>query len=258
MMSGMWNDDKNLRYKNAHKFLFAEMTTVEFYYLVLAARELAKDFPESLDGQKLQKKEFSPIRCIAGFNIGKLAGQSMPHFHLQYGWDVVLSESANPDIDESLMNLFYSELKQQSLILWEDERIIILAPWTPKGQYHMEIHFKNKYELTHLDDRDIKILSYLSDCFLRIYESLSIRNINIVYIGSPYKKENVPFHVQFIPRSNTTAIYEMIGVNVVDTSPSEIATKFELKWRDIISKANMYDIEALYTEKFSSGACASK
>ncbi len=246
----MWHEDRCMRYRHAHKFSIADMTTVEFYYLVLTARELARKFPESYEGQKLQKKEFFPIRCIAGFNIGKLAGQSMPHFHLQYGWDVVLPESVNPDIDKSLMSLYYAEMTRQNLILWEDERIYILAPWTPKGQYHIEIHFKDKYEITHLDDSDVRVLSYVSNYLLRSYESLGIRNMNIVYVGSPYKKEYVPFYVQFIPRSNTTALYEMIGVNVVDTSPSEIASKFEEKWKGIISEANACDVEAFYAERF--------
>ena len=247
----MWHEDKTIRYKHAHKFKFSDMTIVEFYYLLKAARDHAIEFPGSEAGDSLQNDENSPIRCIAGFNIGKLAGQSMPHFHLQYGWDVLLPESANLDIHRALINLYYKELEEKSLILWQDDQLYILAPWTPKGQFHMEIHFKNKYELTHLNDDNLKILSYLSGHMLRVYKSLGIRNINIVYSGSPFNKKRMPFFVQYIPRSNTTALYEMVGVSVVDTPPSEIATRFTAKWRDIIKKAKGCDIEKLYAKRFS-------
>jgi diadenosine tetraphosphate (Ap4A) HIT family hydrolase len=247
----MWHENTEIRYKHTHKYLFSDMTTIEFYYLLLVAKQLAKDFPTSPEGHLLQSEEYFPIRCIAGFNIGKLAGQSMPHFHLQYGWDVILPGSANLDIDRSLMNLYYSEMSNQNLILWEDDDLYVIAPWTPKGQFHMEIHFKEKYELTQLSNENIKILSFLSNQLMRIYESLGIRNINIIYTGSPYEKERMPFHVQFIPRSNTTALYEMVGVNVVDTSPSEIASRFEIKWRDVMANAKICDIEELYANRFA-------
>ncbi|NTU53907.1 MAG: hypothetical protein HGA97_09475 [Chlorobiaceae bacterium] len=247
----MWHEESEVRYRCAHKYRFSDMTAVEFYFMLSVAKELAEAYPVSAEGYQLQRNEIYPVRCIAGFNIGKLAGQSIPHFHLQYGWDVLFPGVANLNVNRSVMELYYSEMEEHDLILWSDEKIYILAPWTPKGQFHIEIHFRNKYELTQLDDEDIKVLSFLSEKLMRIYEEMGIRNINIVYIGSPYKKELMPFSVQFIPRSNTTALYEMVGINVVDTSPVEIACRFEIKWRDELVKAGQCDIDALYTKNFT-------
>lgn len=244
----LWHNQQEKRYAHVHRFRFSDFGVPEFYYLTLTAVELARTFPKTPDGQTLQKG-LNLIRCICGFNIGKLAGQSIPHFHLQYGWEVAL---AARDINPHALELFYYELREKRLILYEDEIMYVIVPWTPKGQYHIEIHFKNKYEISQLEPRDVKFLSYLASYIMKLYEKEGIRNVNILFTGSPHDKVREPLVTQFVPRVNMTAVYEMIGVNVVDTPPEQIAAFFQIgsRWTDIVSEANEFDTQYLYRDRF--------
>jgi diadenosine tetraphosphate (Ap4A) HIT family hydrolase len=245
----LWHDDHEKRYAYAHRYRFADFCIEEFYYMVKAAVELSKSFPSTKDGQTLQKG-LNLIRCVAGFNIGKLAGQSIPHFHLQYGWEVALTSK---DIRTEVLSLYYSELDEEKLILYEDSKLYLVVPWTPKGQYHIEIHFKNKYELSHLDEQDIIVLSYVQKKIMRLYESSGIKNINVFFTGSPHDKIREPLVAQFVPRVNMTAVYEMIGVNVVDTLPEDISAFFtrDFRWSDVFNDAYKFDPTELYRKRFA-------
>ena len=242
------HDDRKKRYAYAHRYTFSDFGAEDFYAMTYAAVELAKEFPTTPDGEALQKGS-KLIRCIAGFNIGRLAGQSIPHLHLQYGWEVAL---AARDIKPEVLNLYYRELRDEKLVLYEDESYAAVVPWTPKGQYHIEIHFKGKYELSHMEEEDVRVLSYIANHIVRRYEEAGIRNVNILFSGSPYRRAREPLTAQFVPRVNMTALYEMLGVNVVDTFPEDISSFFQLnvRWRDIAAAARKFDPQANLKKRY--------
>nr|VFJ51097.1 MAG: Galactose-1-phosphate uridylyltransferase [Candidatus Kentron sp. DK] len=248
----LWNEDTDKRYAHAHKFKFADFGIEEFYYLTSAAVQLAKEFPNTPSGQTLQN-EPSPIQCIAGFNIGKLAGQSIPHFHIQYGWQVVLNPQ---NIGSELLDLYYREMREASLILYplndSNDEMFVLVPWTPKGQYHIEIHLRNRYQLGDLEPSEISKISYFAQEIISLYRNAGIQNMNILFTSSPLGKQWQPLCVQFIPRVNMTALYEMIGVNVVDTTPEMIASFFDssIRWSDVAKKAEKFNASDLYQSRF--------
>jgi len=244
----LWHESHEKRYASAHKFKFSDFGSIEFYYLTMAAVNLAKEFPHTTDGKILQEDSHL-IRCVSGFNIGKLAGQSIPHFHLQYGWEIVLDPK---NINPPTLELYYWEMKEAQLILYEDEDLLLIAPWTPKGQYHVEIHFKGKNNFGHLENKDVKKLTYFASEIMGLYRKAGIQNMNILFTGSPQGKHWEPLRVQFIPRVNMTALYEMIGVNVVDTPPNQIEMYFttSIRWSDVAREADGFDVDRLYRQRF--------
>lgn len=245
----LWHEDRVKRYEFAHRFLFQDFGVEEFYYLVKAAVELASGFLNCADGEKLQQ-ELNLIRCVAGFNLGRLAGQSVPHFHLQYGWEIVLDPRP---FNQLIRDLYYQELDEEKLLLLgDDPDIYLVVPWTPKGQYHVEIHFKRRYQLADLDEREIRMLAFVSSRIMKLYQAAGIKNVNVLYTGSPLGKSWEPLRVQFVPRVNMTALYEMIGVNVVDTPPQKIAAFFsDLQWSEVMAEANQFIVDGLYEKRFN-------
>ena len=245
----LWNDSQDKRYEHVHRYQFADFGIEEFYFLTRAAAELAKAFPGTKDGRILQE-DINPIRCIAGFNIGKLAGQSIPHFHLQYGWEIVL----NPrNISSPKLALYYWEIRDAKLILYEDNDLYMIVPWTPKGQYHVELHFKEKYEIGQLEEKDVRKIATFCRKILDLYQVAGVRNVNIFFSGSPMAKHWEPLRVQFVPRVNITALYEMIGVNVVDTPPETITTFFQngIRWSDVEKEYASLNFDQLYEARFN-------
>ena len=244
----LWHKSCEKRYGYAHRFQFSDFGIEEFYYLTAGAVELARSFPDGSDGQALQE-DLNLIRCVAGFNIGKLAGQSIPHFHLQYGWEIVLEPR---NLNPPTLNLFYWEMSEAHLILHEDEHMYVVIPWTPKGQYHIEIHFKNRHQLGQLEYVDVSRLACFASKILGLYREAGIRNLNILFTGSPLGKHWEPLRVQFVPRVNMTALYEMISVNVVDTPPEQIAAFFSsaVRWSDVAREADIFDPSELYRNRF--------
>lgn len=241
--------DKHKRYQHAHRYQFSTFDAVEFYHLTRAAVELAKGYPSSAHGKRLEDG-IHFIRCVAGFNIGKMAGQSVPHFHLQYGWEIVL----NPhDISTELRALYYYEMNQAKLILHSDADLYLVVPWTPKGQYHIEIHFKHKFHFSELSLNDITKITCLAMKILDFYRKARIENLNILFTSSPRNKHWEPLRIQFIPRVNMTALYEMMGVNVVDTPPDKIQAFFStVRWSDVVKGAAKSNFDAMYRQRFAS------
>jgi diadenosine tetraphosphate (Ap4A) HIT family hydrolase len=233
--------DQKVLFLPEHHVEFAEFGNNEFYYLTLAASEMATDFPNTKSGKNLQE-DINPIRCIAGFNIGKFAGQSIPHFHLQYGWEIVVNPKM---IDRPLLNCYYSEMREENLIIYEDDDIYLIIPWTPKGQYHIEIHFKHLHEFGQLKKQDIYKLTCFTKRIHELYRNEGIENLNIVFTGSPHEKHWEPLRVQFIPRVNVFAFYEMAGVIVIDT-PIHIIESFftsTTRWSDVAKQSLNLDEE---------------
>ena len=214
------HDNQELMEKALHITKLEQIRRMDLYFLLKSAVEYAKRFSK----KPVMSKE-SP-RTVLGFNFGKLAGQTVPHIHIQYGWD---TQVPCETIYEEKLALYYRELSEEQLIVFHsgnDNDVKVIAPWSPKGQYQIDLHYP-KYEIRKFDDRDIKVFAHFAWLIIRHYvEKLSIHNINIIFLNSPLQREVVPVVAQFIPRVNTPAIYEMLGVNVVDTPPSDIAANF--------------------------------
>jgi galactose-1-phosphate uridylyltransferase len=245
----MWNDDQGFRNEYLHRYQLKDFGKRELYWLTLGCIELGKKYEVPINTYDL-------MRMVAGFNLGGLAGQSIPHFHMQYGWEVVLNRRS---ITEHELVLYFEELRYSDLILFEDDRVRVVAPWTPKGQFALELYFKNKHEILKMDDLDIKILAIFGEKIIHKYLSLGIQNLNIVFSNSPYGRRIEPLVVHFVPRVNMTALYEIRGVNVVDTPPQKIAEEFRrhgvngdeaINWVELVSVAKDFDPNAAYDQEF--------
>jgi len=249
----LWSHDERVRERACHKYAMGQFGTAEFYWLLAACREDARVF-------KSPAESADRLRLIAGFNIGDLAGQSVPHFHLQSGWEVVLDPRV---FTKTELDLYYKELHGEDLIIFENEKYWIMAPWTPSGKYAVNFYFRGKYEITDLDDSDLKTFAVVGDAILRIYhQHLGITNVNIVMRGSVKDCRTEPLQMQFVPRVNLAAMYEILGVNVVDTFPQSIAAEFRRShsdasrvripgWFELFELAQSFDPEAAFVSRLS-------
>ena len=247
----LWTEEERLREAACHKYRIDEFGPAELYWLLRACREGAERF-------QVPRETADRLRLIAGFNIGDLAGQSVPHFHLQSGWEVVLQphEFTTPQL-----NLYFRELHEEDLFIHQNEKYLLVAPWTPAGKYAVDFHFVGKHEITDLDDEDLKTFAVVAKSILHIYHRyLGITNVNIVMRGSVKDCCTEPLRMHFVPRVNLAAMYEILGVNVVDTFPSSIAAEFrrahndpnrgELRpWPEIFDSGPSLDPEAEFNSR---------
>lgn len=248
----LWHPDKKVCEHACHRYKIGDFGTCELYWLLKACQKGAQEF-------KTPMQSADRLRLIAGFNIGDLAGQSVPHFHLQSGWEVVLEPRAFTTIE---LDLYFSELRAEDLIIYENERYRVVAPWTPAGKYAIDFYFVNKYEITQLDENDLKTFAVVGDSILKIYhEYLGITNVNIVMRGSVKDCGTEPLQMHFVPRVNLAAMYEILGVNVVDTFPQTIAAEFRrahvdkkrsilLPWYKLVESAKLFDPEKAFVSRY--------
>jgi diadenosine tetraphosphate (Ap4A) HIT family hydrolase len=247
----LWSPDEHLRQYACHRYRIGDFGRPELYWLLYARREDAKRFqlpPESADR----------LRLIAGFNIGDLAGQSVAHFHLQSGWEVVLQPR---EFTDSELTLYFRELHAEDLIIFENEHYRLVAPWTPGGKYAVDFYFRGKNEITQLDDDDLRTFAVIGEAILRIYHKyIGITNVNIVMRGSVKDCRTEPLQMHFVPRVNLAAMYEILGVNVVDTFPQSIAVEFRrahtdpnrgeiLPWYELFDSVHEFDPETAFRDR---------
>lgn len=247
----LWSPEESVRQPACHRYRIGDFGPPELYWLLRACREDAKRFqlpPESADR----------LRLIAGFNIGDLAGQSVPHFHLQSGWEVVLQPR---EFTEPELSLYFRELHAEDLIIFENDRYRVVAPWTPSGKYAVDFYFRGKNEITHLEDEDLKTFAVIGEAILCIYHKyLGITNVNIVMRGSVKDCRTEPLQMHFVPRVNLAAMYEILGVNVVDTFPQSIAAEFRrahvdtsrgeiLPWYELFDSVHLFDPDAAFNDR---------
>lgn len=246
----LWHSDEMKRTKGLHRVKLAHFGMSEFFWLTKGCIILGKayDAPQST---------YDLMRIVAGFNIGRLAGQSIPHFHIQYGWEVALEKRS---IGAKELDLYFDELESVDLVLFRNDRVSIVAPWTPKGQFALEVYFHNKFEFTELDDNDLALFTILGNAIVKKYLSLGIQNLNIVFANSPAGRKVEPLIAHFVPRVNMTALYEIRGVNVVDTPPQKIAEEFRryggdgedaINWTDLCRQADSFDPDATFEREMS-------
>lgn len=249
----MWHDDLRVRQGAFHRYRLRDFGELELYWLVEAAIER---------GRRFNTPAFTGDiwRMVVGFNLGTLAGQSLPHFHLQYGWEVALEPRV---IKKEALALYFKELEDEQLIIYSDERVRLVAPWTPKGQYATELYFVNKCEFRQLDRTDIQYFAVFGAEIIRRYMAIGIQNLNIVFTNSPVERETEPLVAHFVPRVNMAALYEIRGVNVVDTPPRNIAVEFtkvnshrednRSLWPNVARNAQRFDPNKLYEDRVGGG-----
>lgn len=213
----LYDKDINIRKQMFHRFRLDSFGKTELYWLTKACVGLGRKYDPPSD-------LFERVRPVVGFNLGKLAGQSISHFHMQYGWEHVLDRRA---ISNAELSLFLDELHHVDLVLNKNtDQARIVAPWTPMGQYALDLYFTNKFEVLNLEEDDLKLLAVIGETIINHYLKLGIQNLNIVFSGSPRGLKTEPLVIHFVPRVNMTALYEIRGVNVVDTPPHTIAERF--------------------------------
>lgn len=155
----LWSADERQREHACHKYAIGQFSSVEFYWLLRACMEDSTEF-------RFPAESAERIRLIAGFNIGDIAGQSLPHFHLQSGWEVVLDPR---EFTSKELELYYSELHHADLIIFQNDKYQIIAPWTPAGRHAVNFYFRGKYEITDLNEDDLKTFAVVGDAILKIY-----------------------------------------------------------------------------------------
>lgn len=116
----LWCEDPKARQLACHRYKIEQFGRAELYWLTRACREDAARFASPAETA-------DRVRLIAGFNIGDLAGQSVPHFHLQSGWEVVL---APREFTRHELDLYFKELQAEDLVIFENDRCSVVAPWT--------------------------------------------------------------------------------------------------------------------------------
>ncbi len=233
----LWHSDQKVRESCLHRFELSDFGKTELYWLVRGCFELGNKY-------EVPDTTLNLMRMVVGFNLGKLAGQSIPHFHAQYGWEVVLDKRA---ITSKKLAAYFEELESKELIIFQDERVKVVAPWTPKGQFALELYFNDKFDILEMDDHDFRILACVGNRIIKKYLHLGIENLNIVFNNSPSSKRTLPLVAHFVPRVNMTALYEIKGVNVVDTPPQKIAEEFRrssniagdepINWPNLVAQA---------------------
>ena len=248
----LWSEEMKARELACHRYRIDQFGRAELYWLTRACRDDASVFTSPAETA-------DRVRLIAGFNIGDLAGQSVPHFHLQSGWEVVLDprEYTKPELD-----LYFKEIQAEDLVIFENAKYAIVAPWTPTGKYAVDFYFRDKNVITELDDIDLLTLAVVGDGILRIYHKyLGITNVNIVMRGSVKDCRTEPLQIHFVPRVNLAAMYEILGVNVVDTFPHSIANEFRRAhsdpgrgvirpWYELFESASSFDPEQDFNVRF--------
>ncbi|MBU4262582.1 MAG: hypothetical protein KKC76_12060 [Proteobacteria bacterium] len=254
----MWNSDKAIREKMIHRSKLSELEKLDLFWLLKGCIKRGNEYRSQRGHtnkgveEDLLRKIPDQMRMVVGFNFGRLAGQSIPHFHAQYGWEVVLNPRS---ISDNALNLYFEELRWADLIIHETDKVRIVAPWTPMGQYALDMYFIDKYDICEITDEDLKIFATVGHAVVQKYLSLGIQNLNIVFTNSPDNKKIEPLMVHFVPRVNMTALYEIRGVNVVDTPPSKIAEEFkrytggetkEINWVELVGNASLFDPDEAY------------
>jgi len=240
----LWHSELAKRTDGLHRVKLEDFGKSELYWLTKACVVLGKKY-------QAPDRTHDLMRMIVGFNLGRLAGQSIPHFHVQYGWEIVLDRRT---ITEKELGLYFEELSHSELVLYENDRIKVVAPWTPKGQFALELYFNRKYEIVELDDWDLATLAIYGHRIVQKYLSLGIQNLNIVFANSPKGRKTEPLVIHFVPRVNMTALYEIKGVNVVDTPPQKIAEEFRrhggdeepINWIDLYNQVQNFDADATF------------
>ena len=242
----LWHSEEELRKKAFHRCALSALDGVELYWMMAGCLKLGREF-------QVPVRTYDLMRMVAGFNIGRLAGQSIPHFHMQYGWEVALEHRS---ISQEELDLYFEELAYCDLVIYENKQIRIVAPWTPKGQFALEIHFRDKFDILEMDEGDVRLFACLGRRIMEEYIGLGIQNLNIVFGGSPKGRKIEPLVVHFVPRVNMTALYEIRGVNVVDTPPQKIAEEFRrgINWVDLMRQVAAFDPEAEIERRLANAA----
>jgi hypothetical protein len=251
----LWHGDPMVRQRVLHKYQLGQLRRMDLFWLLKGCIIRGRQYksPDDSGGDcppppNLLRQAPDLLRMVVGFNFGPLAGQSIPHFHAQYGWEVVLNPRS---LSQNQLALYFEELKAADLIIFDqDQRIKVIAPWTPLGQYALDLYFTGKYDICDMTDEDMKLFSVFGHAIISKYLSLGIQNVNIVFTNSPNDKQIEPLTVHFVPRVSKTALYEIKGVNVVDTPPSKIAEEFrrftgsgseEINWAKVFEESRSYD-----------------
>ena len=212
----LWVSDPKKRQK-MHKVRLDEFGRLELYWLLKAAIQM---------GQKFAAKDDHPDvhRQAIGYNLGKEAGQSLPHIHAQTGWELVIEKG--PDLHRTQIEAYFDELQSENLIIYRSDQVIFFSPYVPKGAWEVDLAFVGKFNLTQLDESDMRIFSVLGQEIVRKYIQMGIRNMNIFFTSACQGGEDEMLIAHFVPRLNTPAFNELRDCLVIDIPPVNAAEEF--------------------------------
>jgi len=84
----LWHRDEAVRRRCLHRYKLRDLRRMELYWLLKGCIQCGTDYKTPGRARKqpdLLRQAPNLMRMVVGFNLGKLAGQSIPHFHIQYG-----------------------------------------------------------------------------------------------------------------------------------------------------------------------------
>ncbi len=246
----LWHRNFGCRMAHTHRFRLADLGLVEFFCLSMAAVERARHFPHTRDGLSMLASSDS-VRPLLGWNLGKLAGQSIPHLHAQYGWESV--PPSTHESEQSKLQLYYEEHRDKDLILYEDKRFLVLVPWAQRTRHHVQVHIKGCYLITDLKPADLGVLAGLTRHFIGCYLTKGIQNLNITFsTTSALAHRWGPLVVDWIPRLSIPGFYEYMDCNVIDGTPEDSVGFFRAvrSWSEIMKEAYSVDVTRLYQDRF--------
>jgi len=170
------------------------------------------------------------IKYVAVFhNHGRDAGSSLPHEHTQIAGTnelpTLIEQEAN--CNKHLCNYcrIIENEKKSDRRCYENDTFVAFTPYA--SRYPFEIWIFPKQHKKTINDFNDKELTDLSQIMKKIFLKLKELNApyNFVIDYSP-EGENLHFHIEFLPRLNIQAGFELLTETIVNTMTPEDAAKF--------------------------------
>lgn len=246
-------EDKEKMKTRLHTPQLRTIRPMDLYYLLKGCVDIGKTFePNELHTNDMP-------RMVIGFNIGHLAGQSIYHLHAQLGIDVRRLPTI---VAPETLQLYLKEISQAQLMIRPRDfasngnyPFILYVPWTPRGQYALDLMFPGVYSPHQLSDEQIKTFALLGHRILQAYRrKFRIQQVNMIISGSPYERKSHPVRIRFVPKVNMAAFYEVEGCDVVDTPPENIMSEFKgfiTNWNDFDQSVASYNSEQEWDEEMA-------
>jgi len=98
----------------------------------------------------------------------------------------------NPrSLSQRQLDLYYEELENADLVILKDDKakVKVIAPWTPMGQFALDLYFVDKHDICDMTDEDVRLFAVFGHAIVKKYLRLGIQNLNIVFTNSPNDKQ---------------------------------------------------------------------
>lgn len=230
-----WHSDAEKREQFLHLYQLEKFRKMQLFWLLKGCVELGKNKLLSQSNSDYQ------TRFITGLNLGKLAGQSVPHFHAQCGFEI--SSEENIENSNNELKLYINKLADYNLIIYQNKSLNLIAPWSPKGSFALDLCWTDKFHIHEMNEDDLKIAAVFGEQIINQYIKLGFQNLNIFFSNSPIGLNSQPLTLHFVPRANISAFYELLGNLVVDSGPEKTMELFggAIDWNKIYEYIELFD-----------------